>query len=142
MPKSIQNGTFGLFFSALSWGTLGVIYSISPTFMFDMYGIPLDNVNEFNMIRGVYGGCFIGIATLWFLGVFREKYRYSALLTMFVCMSGFVFGRTLSVFVDGTPTWQMFMWIGFEVTGVLFSGYALFFVKDWDHTHYERQAAA
>jgi len=138
--KSIRNGTFGLLFSAMSWGALGVVYIISPQFMFDIYGIKMDVVNEFNMIRGVYGGCFIGIATLWFLGVFKEKYRFAALLTMFVCMVGFTVGRTLSVFVDGTPTWHMFMWIGFEVSGVFFSGYALA-VNDWDHVHHERRTA-
>jgi nitrate reductase gamma subunit len=134
MLKSIQNGTFGLTFSAISWGTLGVIYFISPQFMFNIYGIPIDVVNEANMIRGVYGGCFIGIATLWFLGVFKEKYRFAALVTMFVCMSGFTVGRTLSVFIDGKPTWHMYMWIGFELSGVLFSGYALA-VNDWEHEH-------
>jgi drug/metabolite transporter superfamily protein YnfA len=129
MPKSIQNGTFGLFFSAVSWGLLGIIYSIDPRIPFDIYGITMDTPNEFNMIRGVYGGCFIGIATLWMMGVLSEKYRYSALITMFVCMVGFTLGRSLSVIVDGTPTWHMFMWIGFELTGVLFSGYALFVAK-------------
>jgi len=125
MPAFIRNGTFALWSSALSWGALGVIYAINAPFMYGIYGIPLTNINELNMVRGVYGGCFIGIASLWVLGAMNERYREAALLTLFVCMAGFTFGRTLSVFVDGTPTWHMFMWIGFEISGAVFAAYAL-----------------
>lgn len=125
LMKSIRTGQFGLWFSALSWGALGVFYFINPHIMFDIYGIPLQTPNAMNMIRGVYGGEFLGISTLWVLGAMKIRYRDAALLTNFVCMLGFTCGRSMSVLMDGMPTWPMLMWIGFEFSGVLFSGYAL-----------------
>jgi len=123
--NTFRTGTFGLWFAALSWGALGVLYFIDPHFMFDFYGIPLESANAMNMIRGVYGGNFLGISTLWVLGALKVRYRDAALLSMFVGMAGFTCGRSMSLLMDGMPTWQMLMWLGFEFSGALFSGYAL-----------------
>lgn len=123
----VEDGRFGLLCSAVGWGILGVIYTVNAPFMYGLYGIELSNINALSMVRGVYGGCFLGIASLWTLGLLKARFREAALLTMFVCMLGFTIGRTASLVVDGTPTWHMYFLFGLEASGVPVSGYALFF---------------
>ena len=50
-------------------------------------------------------GLYIGFSIIWILGIFRHSTLKLALITNVVFMLGLGFGRLLSLFIDGTPTY-------------------------------------
>ena len=76
------------------------IYGFQPDLQFDIYLNTTDEHNFFKAIMGLY----LGFSSLWILGVFKTSYLKIALITNLIFMFGLGFGRLLSLFVDGTPT--------------------------------------
>lgn len=89
--------------AAMGMGMIGVGYSVSPQFMFGLYGIQLESINELNMVRAAYGGLFIGFAALFALGFVRSSITQPALLALLTFMAGFAMGRMASIIMDGLP---------------------------------------
>lgn len=46
----------------------------------------------------------MGLSFLWILGIFKHQYLKTVLTTNMIFMLGLGFGRVLSFFIDGTPT--------------------------------------
>lgn len=101
--------------ASLGLGVIGVGYLVSPQTMYGLYGIDLDSVNEANMVRGAYGGLFLGFAVLLFLGARRADLATPALVALLTFMAGFALGRIVSVVVDGMPSPLILLLIAFEV---------------------------
>ena len=97
--------------ASLGIGSIGIGYLISPVFMYGFYDIEILSTNEFNMVRGAYGGLFLSFSVLFFIGAFNEKISTLSLVSLFVFMSGFALGRITSIVIDGAP--------GIFITGLL-----------------------
>ena len=120
---SLKNAV--LLSASLGIGVIGMGYLLSPQFMYGLYGIGLETVNEANMVRSAYGGLFFGFAVLFFLGAFRVRFEKPALVALLTFMAGFALGRIVSVFVDGRPSLLIFSLIVFEITYSALAAYLL-----------------
>ncbi len=76
------------------------VYGFNPSSKFDIYLNTTDEHIFFKAIMGLY----LGFSVLWILGVFKSNYLKLALVTNLIFMLGLGFGRVLSWFMDGTPT--------------------------------------
>ncbi len=76
------------------------VYGFEPSSKFDIHLNTIDEHNFFKAIMGLY----LGFSILWILGIFRANYLRLALVTNLIFMLGLGFGRLLSLFLDGTPT--------------------------------------
>lgn len=76
------------------------VYSFNPSSEFNIHLNTVDEHNQFKAIMGLY----LGFSTLWVLGIFKTNYLKLALITNIIFMLGLGFGRVLSWFIDGTPT--------------------------------------
>ena len=75
-------------------------YGFNPDFHFDIHLNTIDEHNFFKAIMGLY----LGFSILWILGIFKPQYLKIALITNMIFMLGLGFGRVLSFFTDGNPT--------------------------------------
>lgn len=76
------------------------VYGFNPSSEFDIQLQTIDEHNFFKAIMGLY----LGFSILWLLGIFKDNYLKIALITNIIFMVGLGFGRVLSFFMDGTPT--------------------------------------
>ncbi|GAB7256119.1 DUF4345 domain-containing protein [uncultured Polaribacter sp.] len=75
-------------------------YGFNPGLQFD---IQLQTIDEHNFFKAVMG-LYLGFSLLWVLGVFKNEYLKTALITNAIFMLGLGFGRLLSFIFDGVPT--------------------------------------
>ena len=76
------------------------VYGFNPSSEFNIHLNTVDEYNQFKAIMGLY----LGFSILWLLGIFKTNYLKLALITNMIFMLGLGFGRLLSWFIDGTPT--------------------------------------
>lgn len=76
------------------------VYGFNPSAEFDIQLKTIDEHNFFKAIMGLY----LGFSSLWILGVFKHQYLKTVVITNIVFMLGLGFGRVLSFFMDGNPT--------------------------------------
>ena len=76
------------------------VYGFNPSSKFDIHLNTIDEHNFFKAIMGLY----LGFSVLWILGIFKTNYLKLALVTNLIFMLGLGFGRVLSIFIDGVPT--------------------------------------
>ena len=76
------------------------VYGFNPSSEFDIQLQTIDEHNFFKAIMGLY----LGFSALWILGIFKHQYLKIALITNIIFMLGLGFGRVLSLFMDGNPT--------------------------------------
>lgn len=76
------------------------VYGFKPSFAFD---IQFNSIDELNFAKGMLG-LYIGFSMLWILGIFKSSYLKIALITNIIFMLGLGFGRTISIILDGIPT--------------------------------------
>tara|TARA_R110001592_G_scaffold169759_1_gene406434 strand:+ start:465 stop:848 length:384 start_codon:yes stop_codon:yes gene_type:complete len=76
------------------------VYGFNPSSEFDIQLQTIDEHNFFKAIMGLY----LGFSILWIMGIFKHPYLKIALITNMIFMLGLGFGRVLSFFMDGNPT--------------------------------------
>jgi hypothetical protein len=102
---------------------VAVIYGFQPDLQFDISLNTIDEQNFFKAIMGLY----LGFSTLWVLGVFKSNYLKIALITNLIFMFGLGFGRLLSLFMDGTPT---FSYVFGTFAELFLGGYSLWILTN------------
>lgn len=95
--------------AALAFLTVGIGHLVAPLTMVEPVSIQLRGVNAFNEVRANYGGMHSLMGAFFLLGAFAAKFREAALVTLAVFTSGLVFGRMVSIAVDGAP--GTFIWL-------------------------------
>ena len=89
-----------LIISVLIVVPVSFVYGFNPSSEFDIQLQTIDEHNFFKAIMGLY----LGFSALWILGIFKHQYLKIALITNIIFMLGLGFGRVLSFFIDGNPT--------------------------------------
>lgn len=112
--------------ASLGIGIIGLGYLISPQFMYGLYDIDLETINEANMVRAAYGGLFLGFAVLFLLGALRDQFAKPALIALLTFMAGFASGRIISIFLDGIPSLLILSLVVFEI---LYSALAVYLLS-------------
>lgn len=82
----------------------GILYLIAPQVMLNTPQIQLKSVNEFHVFRAAYGGGFLGITSLFAMGVFDRSMERASLWAIVLILSGFAVGRLYSIAIDGIPS--------------------------------------
>ena len=112
--------------ASLGIGSVGLGYLISPEFMYGLYNIEITSTNQFNMVRGAYGGLFLSFSILFFVGAFNKKIEFSAMVSLFVFMCGFAAGRIISIIIEGMPSFLIIGLLLFELFYLICCTYYLF----------------
>jgi hypothetical protein len=89
-----------LIISVLIVVPVALVYGFNPDVQFDIHINTIDEHNFFKAIMGLY----VGFSILWILGVFKNQHLKTAILTNIIFMFGLGFGRIISFYIDGTPT--------------------------------------
>jgi hypothetical protein len=101
--------------SASGLSAIGCGYLISPQLMCSLYGIGLESVDEFNMVRSAYGSQFLGFAVLFLLGAADPRLSKPAFVALVTFMASFASGRIMSAIVDGKPGMLVIVHIVLEI---------------------------
>lgn len=89
-----------LLISVLIVVPVSIFYGFDPDSQFDIHLNTIDEHNFFKAIMGLY----LGFSILWIFGILKPTYLKTAILTNMIFMFGLGFGRVISLFLDGTPT--------------------------------------
>ena len=119
-----------LIISALIVVPVSFVYGFNPDSQFDIHLNTIDEHNFFKAIMGLY----LGFSILWILGVFKLIYLKTAILTNMIFMLGLGFGRVLSLFLDGTPTFGYI----FGTFAELFLGFYSFWLLTNKNTNFAK----
>ena len=95
--------------SALAFLMVGIGHLVVPLTMVEPMNIQLGGINAFNEIRANYGGMHSLMGLFFLSGIFVAKLREAALVTLAIFTSGLVFGRVVSLALDGMP--GTFIWL-------------------------------
>ncbi|TXD82681.1 DUF4345 domain-containing protein [Subsaximicrobium wynnwilliamsii] len=79
---------------------IAFVYGFNPGLSFDM---SLETIDEHNFYKAIMG-LYLGFSALWILGVFKNQYLKTAVITNLIFMLGLGFGRIISILMDGIPT--------------------------------------
>jgi hypothetical protein len=79
---------------------IAFVYGFNPGLSFDM---ALETIDEHNFYKAIMG-LYLGFSALWILGVFKNQYLKTAVITNLIFMLGLGFGRIISILMDGIPT--------------------------------------
>ncbi len=118
--------TFVLLSATVGIGAIGIGYILAPQWVYGLYGIGIESVNEANMVRAAYGGLFVASALLFALGATNEGLTRPALIYLLIFTLGLTGGRTMSVLVDGVPSGLILLVQGGEVVYITLASLALY----------------
>ena len=79
---------------------VSILYGFQPSLKFD---ISPETIDEHNFLKAVMG-LYIGFSILWTLGILKKQFLKTAIITNIIFMLGLGFGRLLSFYFDGIPT--------------------------------------
>ncbi len=90
------------------------------------YSMQADSRDARNYLRASAGGVTVAAGLLLFAGGFFAKYTFAALMLAITLFAGLVFGRLVSLLVDGKPSVIPFIAGSLELLGLLFGIYWFF----------------
>lgn len=76
------------------------VYGFQPNLLFVVAIKSVDEANIFKAIMGLY----LGFSILWIIGIFNSSFWKVATISNMIFMLGMVFGRGVSIFFDGNPS--------------------------------------
>lgn len=83
---------------------VALVYGFKPNMLLDIQPQTTDALTVFKAIMGLY----LGFATLWTLGLFKDMYLKPALVSHLIFMFGLAFGRLTGIVLDGMPSTLLF----------------------------------
>ena len=108
--------------NALGVGGVGVSYLYDPNLLLARYGLEAKSASMDNMLRGAYGGLFVGMAAIFACGALVPTRTADALLFTVLFMGGFLVGRVVSVARVGAPSRGIYGLLAYEVVTSLAAG--------------------
>lgn len=90
------------------------------------YSLQADSTDARNYLRASAGGFTVAAGILLMAGGFSAHYAFAALMLALTLFAGLVFGRIVSLIVDGKPGMIPFIAGALELLGLLFGGYWFF----------------
>lgn len=80
------------------------VYGFSPSDTLPLYfDFTVETADLSNVFRAIMG-LYLAISTVWVLGMIKPRLWQTATIVHVMFMLGLVFGRTISLIVDGTPS--------------------------------------
>lgn len=110
---------------AIAFLPVGFLGWFAPDILFAPIGVQISDAAGYAEIRAAYGGHFTGAGLFFALGTAKEHYRDTALTLGAVILGGFVFGRLLSMVIEGVPSAVALFTLTIETVGLTASLSAL-----------------
>jgi len=87
---------------------ISVIVVVPAAFIYgfelgDFLNLNPNSIDEQNFYKAI-SGLYLGFAWLWIIGIFKNSYLSTALLSNCIFMFGLAGGRLISMVLDGTPS--------------------------------------
>jgi Domain of unknown function (DUF4345) len=118
-----------LFLSAIIVVPAALTYGLTPnkalSALFDFNVATTDLHNIFRAVMGLY----LGMATLWTIGILKPRYWAAATLSNIAFMGGLALGRLISLLADGIPS------IYFTLGMLAEAGFAVWGWLNWKKCH-------
>ncbi|MCX6055256.1 MAG: DUF4345 domain-containing protein [Chloroflexi bacterium] len=113
-----------LVFAALVLTLMGLIFTLAPNRYLAGFGATLSDPSLLNIIRS-FGGFYLGFAAFLLLSSRKAKLMDGAILSVALVMTGFLAGRTISLFTDGLPNPKL--WISLVIE-LIFAAWGFGFI--------------
>ncbi len=95
---------FYLIFSAAALFVVALSYGVAPAAVLPLaLDVTVEGTDLPHIFRAIMG-LYFGMIALWVLGAFQSNLTRTALIAEVVFMIGLVFGRVISIVVDGVPS--------------------------------------
>jgi Domain of unknown function (DUF4345) len=89
-----------LIISSLIVISAAFVYGFIPNLVLNVDTNTIDEANILKAIMGLY----LGFASLWIVGIFKNNYWRTATICNMLFMLGLGFGRIISIILDGFPS--------------------------------------
>ncbi len=66
-------------------------------------------------VRSNFGGLYISIAVILYILASKEATIRIGLISVLIIMLGMAAGRSLGIFIDGSPNWVMYLYLTAEI---------------------------
>ena len=101
-----------LILAALVLTLMGLIFALAPNRYLAGFGAAISDPSLLNVIRS-FGGFYLGLAAFLLLSSRKANLMDGAILSVALVMTGFLAGRTISLFADGLPNPKL--WISLVI---------------------------
>ena len=101
--RTVISGKIHLIISVLIIIPAAVVYGFSPEGYFNILDISPGTTDLKSVMRALMF-LYLGMALIWILGIFKDKWWRAATLTNMIFMGGLGLGRLISLLVDGAPS--------------------------------------
>lgn len=83
---------------------IALVYGVNPTkVLFLLFDISIVGVNLIHIFRALMG-LYFGMCVIWFAGIIKPAFWFTATIANICFMGGLAFGRLLSIALDGYPS--------------------------------------
>jgi hypothetical protein len=107
---------FYLIFSAAGLFVIALSYGVAPAAVLPLaLDVTVEGTDLPHIFRAIMG-LYFGMIALWVLGAFRSNLTRTALIAEVVFMIGLVFGRVISIVVDGVPSILLVVYAILEIS--------------------------
>ena len=103
-----------LVLAALVLTLMGLIFSLAPNRYLAGFGAAISDPSLLNVIRS-FGGFYLGLAAFLLLSSRKANLMDGAILSVALVMTGFLAGRTISLFADGLPNPKLWVSLVIEL---------------------------
>jgi len=116
-----------IFLAAMAAGfaAFGLWSLLNPLVMASGLGVEVGGPNGAYELRGIYGGVSLGAAALLAAGAVQAVMTRPALWFLAAYLGGYVFARGAALALGPPPTADFYVFIGFEVVGLILTLFAL-----------------
>jgi hypothetical protein len=84
---------------------VALIYGLNPNgILTNTFHFKIDDINLENIFKGVMG-LYISVSIFWLIGIIKPQLWKTATLVNILFMGGLVFGRLISLILDGMPSY-------------------------------------
>ena len=98
--------------TSITLSLMGVIFTFAPNRYLAGFGASISEPSLLNVIRS-FGGFYLGLAAFLLLSSRKANLIDGAILSVALVMTGFLAGRTISLFADGLPNPKL--WISLVI---------------------------
>lgn len=114
-----------LLLSSAVFFLIGINTFIDPQKAVIGLDLHLSSVTAFNEMRANYGGMHLGMGLMLLVAAFKKQYRLAGLWLVCIFTGGLLFGRAVSMFLDGRPNDVLWSITLFELVAVALGAIAI-----------------
>lgn len=100
---------------------VALVYGLYPGFILQgLFDFKIEGSDLANIFRAIMG-LYLGMATIWIVGIFKPNFWAAATIANIVFMGGLALGRLISLVLDGLPSISLLLGLAAELALTLFA---------------------